>query len=145
MRVFSFLILIAFSFPSEFLHQNGENWKTWKFDRKVGYVDGFLDGFDSYETLLDNTIEMEKRRDPYWLPPLVITVLKNNSEDHINSVKEFDSIELAKRLDGFYYEPDNFGIKITDAIKILNLRKIGKGKIADDFIIDCQKKYLQGK
>ena len=77
------------------------------------------------------------------MPPLIITILNNNSEEYVESIKKFDSIELSKRLDGFYHEPDNFGINITDAIKILNLRELGKGIIADNFLIECQKKYLK--
>ena len=145
MKNISFLIIISFLFSSDYINQNGEDWKSWIFVKKVGYVNGFLDGFNTYEILLDNSVKMEQDRDPYWLSPLIITLLNKNSEEYVESIKNFDSIEFAKRLDGFYYEPDNFGINITDAIKILNLRELGKGKVADDFLIECQKKYLKGK
>ena len=145
MKNIAFLFLINFLFCTDYIVQNGEDWKAWGFVRKVGYVNGFLDGFNTYEVLLDNTIKMEKNRDSYWLPPLIITILNNNSEEYVESIKKFDSIELSKRLDGFYHEPDNFGINITDAIKILNLRELGKGKIADNYLIECQKKYLKDK
>ena len=145
MKYILHLTFIGFLFSSNHLSQDGEDWKSWKFTRKVGYVDGFLDGFNTYESLLDETIGMEKKRDQYWLPPLIVTILNNNSEDYIKSVKGYDSIEFAKRLDGFYYEPDNYGIEITDAIKILNLRELGKGKVADIFLIECQKRYLKDK
>ena len=112
--------------------------------------DVFLDRVEhnkpyTYEALLSNTIKMEKKRDPYWLPPLIVTILNKNSKNHIDSVRKFDSTEFSKRLDGFYYEPDNYGIFIMDAIKILNLRELGNGKEADLFLIQCQKKYLKDK
>ena len=106
---------------------------------------GFFDGFETYETLLDETIDMEIKRDPYWLHPLVITILNDNSRNYTDAISKFDSIELSKRLDAFYYEPDNYGISIVNAMKILNLRELGSGKEADTFLLECQKKYLKGK
>ena len=145
MNFIFYSILLGFAFSFNNVNLNGESWKTWTFPQKVGYVNGFFDGFDTYESLLNKTIEMEKKRDPYWLPPLVITILNKNSINYTESIKEFNSQEFAQRLDGFYYEPDNYGIKIINAIKILNLREYGKGKEADVFLIECQKKYLKGK
>jgi len=145
MRIINYFILVSFLFPTDNIKQDGEDWKSWNFNRKIGYVDGFFDGFNTYEFLLSNTIKMEKERDPYWLPPLIITILNKNSKNHVDSVRKFDSIEFSKRLDGFYHEPDNYGIFIMDAIKILNLREFGSGKEADVFLIECQKKYLKDK
>ena len=48
MKNILYLILIGFLFSSNNLSQNGENWKSWEFTRKVGYVDGFLDGFKGF-------------------------------------------------------------------------------------------------
>ena len=145
MKIIYLVLVFNFLYSSNGPVLNGDIWKTWTFVGKVGYVDGFLDGFNTYENLLDNIVLLEKKRDPYWLPPLFITILKNYSIDYLQSVNDFDSVELAKRIDAFYYDPDNFGIKINDAIKILNLREIGKGKVADDFLLECQKKYLKDK
>jgi len=145
MKIIICFILVCFLFPSSNIKQNGEDWESWSFTKKVGYVEGFFDGFDTYELLLSKTIKMEKKRDPYWLPPLIITILNKNSENYIDSVKKYDSIEFSKRLDGFYHEPDNYGIFIMDAIKILNLRQLGNGKAADIYLIECQKKYLKDK
>jgi len=145
MRIINYFILVGFLFSENNINQNGEDWKSWSFSRKIGYVDGFFDGFNTYESLLSNTIKIEKKRDPYWLPPLIVTILNKNSKNHIDSVRKFDSTEFSKRLDGFYYEPDNYGIFIMDAIKILNLRELGNGKEANLFLIQCQKKYLQDK
>ena len=145
MKYISFIIIINFLFSLNNYSSNGEDWKSWNYNRKVGYVNGYIDGFSTYNNLLDETMKNEKNRDPYWLPPLIITILNSNSKDHSINLKEFDSIELSKHLDGFYYEPDNYGIKVINAIKILNLRQSGRGSIADKFLLECQKKYLKDK
>ena len=145
MKRIIYIILLGFIFSSEVKNLNGNDWKSWNFSNKIGYVNGFFDGFETYETLLDETIDMEIKRDPYWLHPLVITILNDNSRNYTDAISKFDSIELSKRLDAFYYEPDNYGISIVNAMKILNLRELGSGKEADTFLLECQKKYLKGK
>ena len=49
MKNISFLIFISILFPSDNIVQNGKDWESWAFVRKVGYVNGFLDGFNTYE------------------------------------------------------------------------------------------------
>ena len=35
---------------------------------------------------------MEQNRDPYWLPPLVVTILNNNKEEYIKSLSLADGM-----------------------------------------------------
>ena len=84
-----------------------------------------------------------KSRSLLFLPEQFL--LWSYSEENITKISEFESVELTKRLDAFYYEPDNYGIGINNALKIINLREIGKAKAAEDFILNCQKKYLKGR
>ena len=144
-KYLQFLIIINFVISGEITNFNGEDWKNWNLNRKVGFVDGFLQGYLTFNSLVDSTKNIEKKRNIYWLPPLIITMLDSYSEENITKISEFESIELTKRLDAFYYEPDNYGIAINNALKIINLREMGKGKVAEDFILDCQKKYLKGR
>ena len=139
------IIVLNFIIAGETTNINGENWKSWNLNRKVGFIDGFINGYLTYSSLVDSAKNIEKKRNIYWLPPLIITMLESYSEENIKKISEFESVELTKRLDAFYYEPDNYGIAINNAIKIVNLREMGKGKIAEDFILDCQKKYLKGR
>ena len=99
MKRIIYIILLGSIFSSEFKNLNGNDWKSWNFSNKIGYVNGFFDGFETYETLLDETIDMEIKRDPYWLHPLVITILNDNSRNYTDAISKFDSIELSKRLD----------------------------------------------
>ena len=144
-KYLQFLIIINFVFSGEITNFNGEDWKNWNLNRKVGFVDGFLHGYLTFNSLVDSTKNIEKKRNIYWLPPLIITMLDSYSEENITMISEFESVQLTKRLDAFYYEPDNYGISINNALKIINLREMGKGKVAEDFILDCQKKYLKGR
>jgi len=144
-KYLQFLIIINFVISAEITSFNGEDWKNWNLNRKVGFVDGFLNGYLTFNSLVDSTKNIEKKRNIYWLPPLIITMLDSYSQENITKISEFESIELTKRLDAFYYEPDNYGIAINNALKIINLRAMGKGKVAEDFILDCQKKYLKGR
>ena len=144
-KYLQFLIIINFVFSGEITNFNGEDWKNWNLNRKVGFIDGFLNGYLTYNSLVDSTKNIEKKRNIYWLPPLIITMLDSYSEENITKISEFESVELTKRLDAFYYEPDNYGIGINNALKIINLREIGKAKAAEDFILNCQKKYLKGR
>ena len=75
-------------------------------------MEGFLEGFNTFDNLLDETIDIEKNRDPYWLPPLVITILNTSSENNITKVAQYKSLELSKRIDGFYFEPDNYEYRL---------------------------------
>tara|TARA_Y100001935_G_C17274548_1_gene493915 strand:+ start:528 stop:968 length:441 start_codon:yes stop_codon:yes gene_type:complete len=139
------IIVLNFIIAGETTNINGENWKSWNLNRKVGFIDGFINGYLTYSSLVDSAKNIEKKRNIYWFPPLIITMLESYSEENITKISKFESVELTKRLDAFYYEPDNYGIAINNAIKIVNLREMGKGKIAEDFILDCQKKYLKGR
>ena len=139
------IIVLNFVIAGETTNFNGEDWKNWNLNRKVGFIDGFINGYLTFNSLVDSSKKIEKKRNIYWLPPLIITMLDSYSEENIKKISEFESVELTKRLDAFYYEPDNYGIEINNAIKIINLREMGKGRIAEDFILDCQKKYLKGR
>jgi len=124
---------------------NGYEWSGWNIYQKSGYINGFYGGLEGYNRVVIWS-EMElKERDQYWHRPLIVDLIKTTSDEYSSFLKNTTAEELIQRLDGFYTEPDNHGIHIYNAIRIINLRLDGKSERGDLLLLKFQKEYLKGK
>ena len=48
-KYLKFLIIINFVISGESVNFNGQDWKSWNLNRKVGFIDGYLNGYLTFK------------------------------------------------------------------------------------------------
>lgn len=139
-----FLLIVGSIFSQTISDINGYEWSSWTFSQKSGYVNGFYGGLEGYERVVMQSETEMKDRDQYWHPPMIILLIKEKSGEYSSFLKNITIEELIKRIDGFYIEPDNKGIKLYNALRIINLRSDGQSERGDLLLLKFQKEYLKG-
>ncbi len=139
-----FLLIVGSIFSQTISDINGYEWSSWTFSQKSGYVNGFYGGLEGYERVVMQSETEMKDRDQYWHPPMIILLIKETSAEYSSFLKNITIEELIKRIDGFYIEPDNKGIKLYNALRIINLRSDGQSERGDILLLKFQKEYLKG-
>jgi len=124
---------------------NGYDWGSWNFSQKSGYINGFYGGLEGYERVVTLSEAELKGRDQYWHPPLIIVLIKETSAEYSSFLKNLTIEELIAMIDGFYIDPDNKGIRLYNALRIINLRSDSQSERGDLLLLEFQKEYLKGR
>lgn len=140
-----FTLLVGLVFSQTVATVAGYDWTGWHESTKIGYINGFFSGLAGFEIALSEAESMEKERNPYWHAPLVVDITRANSGEYSSFLNTLTGKEIVQRVDGFYTEPDNIGIRIQDAFRVINLRGAGNTEKGDHLLIQFQKEYLKGK
>ena len=138
-------LIIGLLFSQSISDLNGYDWSSWNVSQKSGYINGFYGGLEGYDrVVIWSEIEL-KERDQYWHSPLIIDLIKATSAEYSSFLRNLTTEELIQRINGFYKEPDNNGIKIYNALRIINLRSDGKSERGDLLLLKFQREYLKDR
>lgn len=138
-------VLIGVAFSQTVSSVSGFDWMEWHSYTKLGYASGFFSGMNGYKSAVDEAESTQKERNSYWLTPLVVDITRANADEYSSFLNALSVEEIVKRVDGFYTDPDNSGIQLVDAFRVINLRADGNSERADRLLIQFQREYLKGK
>lgn len=144
--IFTFLILsLTLSLSArETSFITGKEWLSFSDTAKTLYLKGFLKGLKLSRTILENSINDERKINFDFVMPTYIFVTLQKIEKY-----EFDRIcplnEMVRRIDLIYAEELNLNIPVDIVILSIIEKKLGNLEKADRILIEARKTLMRGE
>ena len=124
---------------------DGSHWTRWEPARRLAYLTGFYAGLKADRAVFDQAERGQDRSQPGISDPLVTGLYKLERTEYYSREIRYDFKMMARLIDVFYTDPDNLGIPLPDALRIVMLRSSKAVQRADYLLMMARRKALEGR
>ena len=124
---------------------DGNHWTRWEPARRLAYLSGFYAGLKADRAVFDKAERGQDRGQPGISDPLVSGLYKWERTEYYSRQIRYDFKMMARLIDVFYTDPDNMGIPVPDALRIIMLRADQAIQRADYLLMLGRRKALEGR
>ena len=124
---------------------DGSHWTRWEPTRRLAYLSGFYAGLKADRAVFDRAERGQARGQPGISDPLVSGLYKLERAEYYSREIRYDFKMMARLIDVFYTDPDNMGIPVPDALRIIMLRADKSIQRAEYLLMMGRRKALEGR
>ncbi|MBO8152109.1 MAG: hypothetical protein DRP91_03070 [Candidatus Neomarinimicrobiota bacterium] len=146
-RFYRITFIFIFLFTSGLLAREtvsvtGKEWINFSDTVKTLYLKGFLKGLKLSRTILEKSINDERKINfDFIMPTYIFVTLKKIEKYEFNRICPLD--EMVRRIDLIYAEELNLDISVDIVILSIVERKLGNPEKADRILIEARKSLIK--